>query len=53
MHFSNLLCCEYLQGSSVFGCVVSFLSMFMFLQRIFVFGCVMSICSTSVFLIVL
>ncbi len=23
MHFSNLLCCEYLQGSSVFGCVVS------------------------------
>ncbi len=53
MHFCNVLCCEDLQHVSVFGCVVSFLSMFMFLQRIFVFGCVMSICSTSVYLIVL
>ncbi len=42
-----LLCYEYLQSVSVFGCVASIL------QRISVFGCVASICSACVYLVVL
>uniref|UniRef100_A0A673HCE1 Lipid scramblase CLPTM1L n=1 Tax=Sinocyclocheilus rhinocerous TaxID=307959 RepID=A0A673HCE1_9TELE len=48
--FCILLCCEYVQHISVFCCVVSICSTFMFLQSVFVFGCVVSICNAFMFL---